>query len=495
MIGIDHRTASLEQREPFSLAPVRQREVVAGILTHNAIDGAVILSTCNRTELYLAHSRESRPDALRLLCRLLGCEAEAVRPLFRERRERAAAAHLLRVAAGLVSSVPGDDQIAAQIREALENSRQIGGADPLLETLFRAAVAAGKRIKTSVSFVRYGGSAAGEAVLALERELGGLAGKRALVIGNGVVGRLAAAGLRDKGAEVAVTRRTCRHGGPDVPAGCESVDYDQRYRIMDGRNIVVSATTSPHSTVAAAALGELSAVPPFFVDLAIPRDIDPEVTTVPGVTLWNIDKFTRPTDIDANRRQEVAAEAIIEEECRRFTTWRHNRRVLARAREQAPRFPLFIDLNGAEALVVGAGAVAARRAGMLVRFGARVRIVAPVAASETHELIERENIRWERREYNAADLEGVTLAVAATDQREVNRRIGKDARKRRIPVSVADRREECTFYFPALAQAGNLMAGLVSDNGDHQLVAEAAKAIRETLRRFSNEDQNDTDRK
>ena len=140
------------------------------------------------------------------------------------------------------------------------------------------------------------------------------------------------------------------------------------------------------------------------------------------------------------------------------------------------RFPLFIDLNGRRAVVVGGGAIACRRAGVLKAFGAQVTLVAP----EWKEPIA--GASWPKRPCESGGWAGAVLAVAATDDRAVNRRVGEEARALGIPVSVADRREECTFLFPAVCLGEELVAGVVSANNDHKAVARAAAAIRETLK-------------
>ena len=113
--------------------------------------------------------------------------------------------------------------------------------------------------------------------------------------------------------------------------------------------------------------------------------------------------------------------------------------------QNTPHFPLFVDLTGKRCVVVGGGPVAARRADVLARFGAAVTVVSPVWSGSAG------NIQWLRRPYAPGDLDGAYLAIAATDRRDVNHRVGCDARALGIPVAVADRREECTFFFPAVA--------------------------------------------
>lgn len=139
------------------------------------------------------------------------------------------------------------------------------------------------------------------------------------------------------------------------------------------------------------------------------------------------------------------------------------------------RFPLFVDLHGKRAVVVGGGAVACRRVGVLLDFGADVTVVAP-------ELREHfKQVTWKKRTYAPGDLNRAFLVVTATDDRAVNRAVGEEAGRLGIPVSVADCREECTFYFPAVCLGENVAAGLVSEGGDHALAARAARAVRSAL--------------
>lgn len=142
------------------------------------------------------------------------------------------------------------------------------------------------------------------------------------------------------------------------------------------------------------------------------------------------------------------------------------------------RFPLFVDLNGRKAVVVGGGAIARRRAEILLQFGAEVTVIAPEFPAPL------EGAAWEARPYAPGDLNGAFLAVAATDDRAVNRSVGEEAGALGIPVSVADRREECTFYFPAICTGSGVVAGVISHGVDHKKAAEAARAVRRVLEDF-----------
>lgn len=136
------------------------------------------------------------------------------------------------------------------------------------------------------------------------------------------------------------------------------------------------------------------------------------------------------------------------------------------------RFPLFVDLQGKRVVIVGGGAVARRRMDALRPFGAEITVIAPTLTGDAA------GITWLRRPYAPGDLQGAFLAVAATDDRSVNRAVGEEARALGIPVSVADCPEECTFYFPALCVGEQVIAGVVSRGENHRATAEAARLIR-----------------
>ena len=139
------------------------------------------------------------------------------------------------------------------------------------------------------------------------------------------------------------------------------------------------------------------------------------------------------------------------------------------------RFPLFLDLNGKKAVIVGGGKIALRRAGVLLSFGAEVTIIAPECEAVP------EGASFLQRPYEPGDLAGAFLAVAATDCREVNQQVGQEAKATGILVSVADRKEESTFFFPAICTGSGLVAGVVSQGEEHKKTAAAARKIRTVL--------------
>ena len=141
----------------------------------------------------------------------------------------------------------------------------------------------------------------------------------------------------------------------------------------------------------------------------------------------------------------------------------------------AYRFPLFLDLKGKKAVIVGGGKIALRRAGVLLSFGADVTIIAPKCEAAP------EGAAFLQRPYEPGDLAGAFLAVAATNCREVNFQVGQEAKKAGIFVSVADRKEESTFFFPAICTGSGLISGVVSQGEEHKKTAAAARKIRTVL--------------
>lgn len=316
MSGLEHSLAPIQLRERLSFTKVQTEDMNRQLAAQEGVCGCVLISTCNRTELYLSCTAPLDPG--QLLCKLSGVEYEPYRHAFVNRTDDEAVRHLMEVAAGLRSRIWGEDQILAQVKQAIVLARQAEAADSVLETLFRAAVAAGKETRSKIRLSALPTSAAGMAVALLREKTGDLNGKKAMVIGNGEMGRLAASLLHQAGCHVWVTLRTYRHGETIVPPGCQVVPYEERFRYMDGMDLLVSATTSPHYTVSADQLAALKEPPACVVDLAIPRDIQPQAQNVPGVCLYNIDDLGSCLE---NRTTPPEVEDVLKARREQFYRW------------------------------------------------------------------------------------------------------------------------------------------------------------------------------
>ena len=219
MAGIDHVSAALEQREKLSLVRGQVQAVLLRIAERTGC-AAVLLATCSRTELYLhAEGERVLPDAAEVLCEAAG--APACRPFLVQRAGGEAVRHLMQVSAGMQSQIFGDDQIVSQVKDAAALARELKTTDAVLDTLFRRAITAGKRVRTETRLTGVPASAAQAGVRRAERFFGTLAGKRAVVIGNGEMGGSRrvhswrpAARSRSRSVPTATARPSCRRAAP-----------------------------------------------------------------------------------------------------------------------------------------------------------------------------------------------------------------------------------------------------------------------------------------
>ncbi len=466
MSSLDFHRASLDQRVKLAFSKDKATELLKKLIELPNVEGAVILSTCNRTEVYLSGDCAT---PWKLLCQAAEVDPADLEPAFLTATGEDAARHLIEVACGLCSQILCEDQILSQVRTAMELAQAAGTTDKELSTLFRIAVTVGKRARTEIHFNREAPSMADRCVELLKEHLGALSQKQILVIGNGQMGRLAAETISGAGAKVYVTLRSYRHGESVVPYGCHAVYYEQRWRIIDGADAVVSATTSPHFTITAPELEACKQRPKVLIDLAVPRDIEPACWGLQGIICYDTDSLgaSRPD----NSGQIAGIQEMIDQHMTEFRRWKKRQR----SAEQLYHFPLFIDLSGKRVVLVGGGKIAARRVGALRLFGCHIVVISPEIKFQAEE------IEWIPRAYQPGDLEGAAMVIAATDDRAVNHQVGTAATELGIPVSVADCEAECTFFFPAICAGDQVIAGVVSHGKDHHATARAAKAIRTVL--------------
>lgn len=321
MSGLDYNLAPVELRERLSFTNAQVGDLLDRIKADERVSGCVLISTCNRTELYLTCGDGVEVKPALLLCQAAGERYVDFAHVFRHRTGRDAVRHLIEVAGGLQSQIWGDDQIITQVKNAIDVAQRRNASDSVLSALFRTAVAAGKEIKTGVRLTAVPDSVAFRAIETAKRELGDLNGRRAVVIGNGEMGRLSARLLREAGCAVTVTLRTYRHGETVVPSGCAVVAYDRRMEAMDGADLVLSATTSPHYTLLAEQAAALNQKPSLVLDLAIPRDVDPRVGTELGIPCYNVDALGGTNPQEENRAALAEAQAILERRMEQFYQW------------------------------------------------------------------------------------------------------------------------------------------------------------------------------
>ena len=319
MTGLDYRRSDLSVREKFAVTKALAGKILAGVKDSGA-GGCVIISTCNRTELYASIPDGCALTLSKTLCAARGVDFSEYESRLTERRGGEVMEHLCRVASGLDSRIMGDGQIITQVREALELSRGQNRTDSFIETMFNMSIHAAKAIKTKVLANSLGTSSVPEKTVEKLKTMRRLVGKSALVIGNGRIGRMVAELLIREGVNVTVTLRSHKGGIVQIPDNAGVISYDERYRAMENVDIAVSATASPHLTLSENGLRALKRVAEIIVDLAVPRDVESSVKNISGVTLLTID------DISGDGRrlppESVAmAESIIAEHVAKYNKW------------------------------------------------------------------------------------------------------------------------------------------------------------------------------
>ena len=334
MIGIDHNRAAVDIRAVFSFTRKNAVAAMEAFKNTEGILGCVILSTCNRMECWISTEHDWDGSLCGLLCGVKGVETAQYRDYFVERRDREAVDHLFYLTCGLKSQILGEDQILTQVKDALSLARENFSTDSVLEVLFRMAVTAGKKVKTDVCFSRANYTAMDSAVAMLKMRGMDLKHRSCLVIGNGEMGKLAAQTLKAQGADVTVTVRQYRSGIVKIPVGCSRVDYGDRMEMLPYCDIVVSATASPNYTITKERLEKtVWKKGLIFIDLAVPRDIEPAVRELAGLELYDIDDFkgSGMTENYADSLQK--AETVLQEQIKEFYGWLEGRDLIPKIRD------------------------------------------------------------------------------------------------------------------------------------------------------------------
>jgi glutamyl-tRNA reductase len=318
LVGVSHHSAPVELREQVAFDRNRA-EQVARELAEVVAGEAVCLSTCNRTELYVAAEDGARTEAR---------SAEVLEPagaaLYRLHDE-AAALHLFRVAAGLDSMVPGEGEILGQVRAAFE----AGATGPFLDHLFRQALHAGRKARTETAIGESPASVSSAAAALAEQVFGELSGRTIVVVGAGKISEQAARNLLSRGAQIAVVANRSEARGEELARrlGAEPLPLERLAGELERADVVVSSTSAPGFVLrrdeVGAALRGRRGRPLLFVDLAVPRDVDPAIGALEGCYLYDIDDLEAVVaeTLAGRRREAERAEAIVAEEAERFRAW------------------------------------------------------------------------------------------------------------------------------------------------------------------------------
>ena len=335
LLGVSHHTAPVELREKLDFASGDVGAAAQELATRAAVPECVVLSTCNRSEIYVSatDAERTRDDVIAFLSDFHQLPREIFLPHLFVRHGRDAVAHLFRVAAGLESAVVGEPQILGQVKDAFQAASGRRCVGPLLERVFTSSFGVGKRVRTETAIGEGAVSVSFEAVAIARKIFDRLDGRRVLVVGAGEISQLTAQHLRSNGVgEIVITSRTAAHADDLANAvGGRSVPWGDITQALASADIVITATGAPRPIVnrahVEAAIGRHRADPLYIIDIAVPRDVEPSVGDIEQVFLYNIDDLQKFVQKNVSGRgTEVGhAERIVSEEVVRFLAWQRSR--------------------------------------------------------------------------------------------------------------------------------------------------------------------------
>jgi glutamyl-tRNA reductase len=325
LIGVNHKTAPVEVRERLAIPESRLPEALKRLAAHPGVEEGIILSTCNRVEV-LTQTKNGAVDLHGFLRDYFQLNPSDYEPHLYEYRESEAVRHLFRVTSSLDSMVVGEPQILGQVKEAYATARAVGMVHSQLDLLLTRAFAVAKRVRTETAVGSSAVSVASVAVELAKKIFGSLQGKHVYLVGAGKMSELAARHLLAHGAEsIFVANRTYdRAQQLAARFDGQAILFEQLYETCDRADIVITSTGAPHA-IFRREHGELFLArrknrPMFFIDIAVPRDVDPEMNRLDGIFVYDIDDLQQAvtSHVDDRRKEAERAEAIITGEVERF---------------------------------------------------------------------------------------------------------------------------------------------------------------------------------
>jgi glutamyl-tRNA reductase len=348
-LGINHTTASVNLRERLAFHEDSLRAALARLGCGEmgaSLSELILLSTCNRIELYAVSPRLEAEDLELFLSDTRGVPVEEFRPHIYHYRDEDAVRHLLRVASGLDSLVLGEPQILGQVTDALELARGAGSSGPLLSRLFQNAIHAGKRARTETHIARNPASVSSLAASLAEKSVPNLADAQIVILGAGEMAELAVEALRKRGAtKILVLNRTLEKAEALAKRwGAQSSTFERMDGAMSAADVLISSTGAPHTVInpgmVQRIMEERPSRPLVMIDIAVPRDIDARCREIPMVNVYDMDSLhARLEHSLAEREAEVPkVEAILSEEQASFMAYFNSLDMLpliAQVRQQA----------------------------------------------------------------------------------------------------------------------------------------------------------------
>jgi len=328
-LGINHTTASVSLREQLAFNDENLRATLARLgcgMIEGSLNELVIISTCNRIELYAVSPRLTPNDLSLLLSEARGVPADEFIPHIYHYTDEEAIRHLMRVASGLDSLVLGEPQILGQVTNALEQARGAGSVGPLLSRLFQRAIHAGKRARTETHIARNPASVSSLAASLAEKSVHNLEQSQIVILGAGEMAELAVEALRKRGAnKVLVLNRTLERAESLAKRWqAEASTFERLEEALFAADVLISSTGAPHTIINSGMveriMNERASRPLMMIDIAVPRDIDASCNNLPGVTVYDMDSLHAQLEHSlAEREAEVPmVESILDEEAGKF---------------------------------------------------------------------------------------------------------------------------------------------------------------------------------
>jgi len=328
--GLSHKNAPVALREQLAVEDDKLRELLGDIQRDGVLPEVVVLSTCNRVEVYGVADApaEARALAFRHLCRYRGLDFSAVESVLYTHLDAEAVRHAFRVAASLDSMMIGEPQILGQVKDAFALAQACETVGPQLHTLFSQAFGVAKRVRTETEIARHAVSVSFAAVELAKKIFAGLARRAVLLVGAGKMSELAAKHLVEQGAfPVYVTNRTWARAQDLARAlSGTAVRWEDMETALAGVDIVVTSTGAPEPVVKTAAVARVMhgrrGRPLFFIDIAVPRDVEPGVDGLQDVYRYDIDDLKQVVDANLRERAREAqrAETLVEREVGKYLT-------------------------------------------------------------------------------------------------------------------------------------------------------------------------------
>jgi glutamyl-tRNA reductase len=330
-LGVSHKTAPVALRERVALPDGRAEEFLRQLVSDAEVHEAVAISTCNRTEVYLVvgDAVEAETTVLGMLARQAGIRPTELAEAIYAVRNCDAARHLFRVTSGLESMIIGEAEVQGQVKRAYELALGAGLTGPLTNRMFGAALATGKRVRTETALAERRVSVPSVAVDLAQETIGALSERRVVILGTGEMAELTARALAERGVHtvfIANRRRDRAQAMAEQFEGRVAALDDMAGELAEA-DIVLASTASPHPIVGS---DELSMVMEqrggrrlLLIDIAVPRDVDPLCAELPGVTLYDIDDLQAVVarNLQVRQAEARAADAIVEDEIKRFAGW------------------------------------------------------------------------------------------------------------------------------------------------------------------------------